>query len=297
MGKTQLCGVVTLLCLAVSISPAAADGDMEQVTGISFTPRMWLSSIDPVALPMYGGTLAVTPSFATNYSVLLTGLWGEGDGNVRVPGSTLNDSISVGVINIPVDFVVDPSIGTAESERLDVELLIRRRFPDKWFSLFFGPRYASFKETTAGTVGYKLTAAGTAVREESADLVIELESDFYGLELGLGTVAEITTDGRHSLFSNFIAAAAYTEWKATGRAMQGALPDLSLLELLGMPTEDTSGENFDQSLDTNLGYQYGGDRFGLSVRYRIFVLITKNATEQTQFTTLHGPEFGLTITM
>jgi hypothetical protein len=215
-----------------------------------------------------------------------------------VPGAELSATIPLPLVgNVPVGLVVEPSPGETEAERLDVELLVRRRFPDKWFSLFFGPRYASWQETTTGDVGYTVTLNNTVVDQQSGHLVIDLDTDFYAFEFGLGTVAEMATNGRHYLFSNFIFAAAYTKWEGTARATEGALPDPALLGVLGLPTEDTSGEQFDQSLDANLGYQYGGDRFGVSARYRVFVLATKNATDQTQFTTLHGPEIGLSITL
>ena len=48
-----------------------------------------------------------------------------------------------------------------------------------------------------------------------------------------------------------------------------------------------------EALDANLGYQYSGARLGLNLRYRVFMLSEENALEQTQFTTLHGPEVGL----
>ena len=50
VGKIQVAALgLVFVCLAAASSPSMADGDMEQVTGISITPRFWLPSIDPVA--------------------------------------------------------------------------------------------------------------------------------------------------------------------------------------------------------------------------------------------------------
>jgi hypothetical protein len=200
---------------------------------------------------------------------------------------------------VPASIVTTAAEGAADAERIDIEFLVRRLFPDKWFSLFFGPRFASWKETTTGTVGYDLLVGPIPPlvpelsQQATYDVAIDLDTELYGFEVGLGTVAEMSESGRHVLFSNFIFALAYTEWEATSVVRQDGVEDPSLSQFLGIPGGKLSGDHLSNSLDANLGYQYSGDRIGLNLRYRVFMLSEENALEQTQFTTLHGPEVGL----
>ncbi|MBU1701919.1 MAG: hypothetical protein KJ970_07275 [Candidatus Eisenbacteria bacterium] len=295
------------LFLAVFLSPAAAQYDMEQETGVSVMARSWLSAIDPIAgaiarkevylLPMLGATLSIRPGFASNYSLLVTGFYGEGEGDILIPGSAYESSVFIPLVGtVPVSLAFPDVQGTTKAERMDFEFLICRTFPGKWFSLFFGPRYASWSETSAGQVGYTLAINNSVAQDATADLILDLDSEFFGFEFGMGVVGEMTDSGRHRLFSNFIFGAAYTEWESTGRIEQGIIPPLTFLEFLGLPEPKLSGEHFNTSLDANLGYQYSGDRLGFSARYRVFVLVEENVFEQTQFTTLHGPELGLSYT-
>jgi hypothetical protein len=298
--------LVGLLFLASFCSPVFAQDDMEQETGISLTPRIWGSYIDPMAgavvkkeaymLPMFGATLAIRPGSTPNYNFLLTALFGSGEGDAIVPGSALNTSIGP----VPYSFNSELAQASTEAERLDIEFLIRRIFPGKWFSIYFGPRYASWKETTSATVGYSITVGpylgfGPWTESESADFAVDLESKFYALELGIGTVAEMSEDGAHRLFTNFVVAGAYTTWEATPNAMALQVSAETFLDFLGLPTIQIDGNNINTSIDTNLGYQYSGERLALDLRYRLFMVAEQNYVEQTQFTTLHGPELGISI--
>ncbi len=300
-----------LLCLFFIFSPAVADQEMEQETGISFMPRFWLSTIDPLTgavakkesyfLPMYGGTLSIRPSWTTKYQFLLTGMWGGGEGEINWPTQSLNTVVETGFGPVPANFYTSPASGKAEVERFDLELLVRRLFPDKWFSLFFGPRIATWKETTAGKAGYNLLVGPipplniTVSQEGNYDIAIDLDSNLYAFELGLGTVAEMSESGRHLLFSNFIFGLAYTDWKAHSQVYQNGVLDPSLSDLVGIPGGQLAGHHMGGTLDANMGYQYSGSHLGINIRYRIFMISEENALEQTQFTTLHGPEVGLVI--
>lgn len=301
---------VGFLFLAAICSPVAAQDDMEQETGISLTPRIWLSYIDPMAgavvkkeaymLPMYGATLAIRPGSTPKYNFLLTALFGGGTGDAIVPGNALNASIA----GIPFSLSSELSQASTEADRLDIEFLIRRIFPDKWFSLFFGPRYAHWKETTSGTVGYTLTVGpiptllgdiGPFSDEQSAKFALDLESDFYAFELGIGTVAEMSESGAHRLFTNFVVSAAYQSWEATPNLFDYQIALETVADFIGLPEAKISGDHIGTSIDTNVGYQYSGERLALDLRYRLFMVVEQNYLEQTQFTTLHGPELGISV--
>jgi hypothetical protein len=161
-----------------------AQDDTEIVTGIRFTPRLWLSMINPVdgqgesreqfALPFFGATLLISPAATSNTNFFLTGLYGEGEGEYFLPGY---------------------ANGEITNKRLDVEFLIRRNIPGKSVSLFFGARYINFEE---------IGAAG--------DFQVETVSDMIIAEFGVGIVTDLTENGRHRVFANLIPGIANVSW-------------------------------------------------------------------------------------
>jgi hypothetical protein len=182
--------LVLILGVAICASAFAAD-DSEDKTFIRLTPRIWFSfantindedsSTEMFYLPMYGVTLTVTPKGAPNYNFLLTGFYGEGNGDFRT--------------------AYDPP-GETEAERVDVELLVRYNFPGKNFSIFAGPRFVGFdKKDMAGSFF------------ANTDTTVTLA------EIGIGNVTNITDDGRHRFFGNFtfgVAFANYDYYDSTG---------------------------------------------------------------------------------
>ncbi len=248
MPKSIAITIVLLISLLLC-APAIAAEEEESDILFQITPRLWLSylnivndeetSTDQIFIPLFGLTVSVNPS--STWNVLLTGYYGEGDADY---------------INI------FEGTGTTEAERIDVELLLRYNFPGKKFSIFGGGRYVDFSEDSS---------AGTFQAEDDSTLFL--------LEIGMGMVAEMSDNGRHRLFSNFTAAAAFSEYEY--RDSNGYVE---------------SGDDVYPALDFNFGYQYViGSSMSFSVRYRGFVLFDENDYYHTRLNTLHGPELGLTF--
>jgi hypothetical protein len=241
---------VLFLGLIICTSAFAAD-DSEDQTSVRLTPRVWLSfanivnsedsSTEMFFLPMFGATLAVTPKGAPNYNFLLTGFYGEGSGDFRTAS--------------------DPP-GDTDAERVDVELLVRYNFPGKNFSVFAGPRFVSF---------YQEDLAGSFFAETDTTVLV--------LELGVGTVTDMTDDGRHRLFGNFTLGAGFI--------------DYDYEDSTGF-TESGSGTY--PAIDFNFGYQYSmGSASSFSIRYRGFIIFDENDFDHTRLNTFHGPEIAYTF--
>ena len=243
------------VCLSLFICSSAFAQDYETENSIiNLTPRIWYSyvnlssedysSTEMFALPLYGATLAVTPRSTPNWHYLLTGLYGEGDGEtVSAYGN-----------------------GKRDVERLDIELLARYNFPGRNFSLFVGPRYVKFDQTL-----------------NVPSFTTDLQSKIYIFELGLGTHADLTEDGRHRLFGNFTLGLGRLEW------------DYSDSD--GLTSSDSY---FAPAIDFNTGYQYAiTASTNVSLRYRLFSIVTKpevaSGYEQKKLETIHGPELTFTV--
>jgi hypothetical protein len=163
---------------------AVAQDDTEIVTGVRFTPRLWLSMFNPVdgegesreqyVIPFFGATLLISPSGTPNTNFFLTGLYGEGEGEYYRPGD---------------------AIGESTNQRLDVEFLIRRNIPGKSVSIFFGARYINFED---------VSIAGDFQAESISDMIIA--------EFGVGIVTDLTEDGRHRVFANLMPGIANASW-------------------------------------------------------------------------------------
>lgn len=174
---------VVLLSLIICSSSFASDATEAQ-TGFRLTPRLWLSYMDlqddagtsteAYFLPMFGLTASVTPKATPNLNFMLTGLYGDGDG--EYVNQWYGD-------------------GDTEGERTDIEFLVRYNFPDKSFTIFAGPRYVTFdSKATAGVFRAKTDAS------------------IFIIEVGAGTVTPISDDGRHRLFGNFTIGVAFTDY-------------------------------------------------------------------------------------
>ncbi|MGD2271857.1 MAG: hypothetical protein PVI06_15755 [Desulfobacterales bacterium] len=249
--KSNLHKISVLFFSFIICSSVVAADSSEDETLLRVTPRLWLSFANTISsedsstemffLPMFGATLAVTPRGAPYYNFLLTGLYGEGDGDFAALSGSRGDS---------------------EAERVDVEFLVRYNYPGKNFSVFVGPRFVNF---------YQEDAAGA--------LFAETDTSVWVLELGIGTVTNITDDGRHRFFGNFTLGAAFVDYDyddSTGW------------------TESGSGTY--PAIDFNFGYQYSiGLSSSFSIRYRGFLIFDENDFDQTKLDTFHGPELALTI--
>jgi len=215
------------------------------------TPRVWFSKIsnldepffessEDVFVPLYGGTVTFIPTKIPNWNFSFTALYGEGTGNfLRVLES------------------VTLARGTQKIERTDIELLSQYNIPGRNFYLLFGGRYVKFDTTkSAGSFWSK--------------------SDGYnfGAELGFGLVADITEDGEHRAFGNF----------------------LLLLVASGFEFKDSDGfrgsdESAEIGFDTYLGYQWLIQDFAnIAFRYRLFLETQTNDRRQEEVIIVYGPE-------
>ena len=147
-------------------------------------------------------------------------------------------------------------------ERTDVEFLVRYNFPGKKFSIFGGARYVDFKEDNI-----------------TPSFLAEDDMTLWLAEVGFGMVADMSDNGRHRLFGNFIAAAAFGEWEY--RDTNGYVD---------------SDDSVEPAFDFNFGYQYViGSHLSFSVRYRAFIIFDTNDYDHRRLNTLHGPEVALAI--
>jgi len=175
--------ILTVCCLAVFLSFPVFCQAEEDRTGwrLGVTPRLWVSAISvpdednvshgTVLVPLFGGTLSLSPGFAPNVTLLATGFYGKGDGD--------------GV------FTDTDTDGTIDLKRKDLEVLLRYSFSGTGFNISAGGRYVeviSEFETDSGLSAF-------SNRDET--------EAWFG-EIGVGFVNDITEDGRHRMFANLI---------------------------------------------------------------------------------------------
>ncbi len=165
-----------VLCPAVGMAQEAESG-----WRFGFIPRLWVTattvpdednvSNGTVLIPLFGGTVSISPGFAPNISVLATGFYGKNDGD--------------GV------FTPTGTDGELEIKRKDFEILLRYVFTGTGVNVNFGGRFVEFIsefDASSGLGGFSNRG----------------ETKVYLGEVGLGFVNDISEDGRHRLFANLI---------------------------------------------------------------------------------------------
>lgn len=155
---------------------------------ISVTPRVWITQVnltesegfdsEAVIVPMYGGSITITPPSAPNFSILATGFYGEGKGEAFGRDADVRD-------------------GDSEVTRTDIEILLRYHIPETQLVVFGGPRYVTFD---------------TSFEFSSFD--VDLTSKIWVVEMGVGAFANITESGRHRAFGNFTLGVAFEEFES-----------------------------------------------------------------------------------
>jgi hypothetical protein len=253
---------MAVLCVVVGLSSVAAQEEAQSESTFSITPRIWFGNLDQVegegerieafVIPLAGLTLTFSPRSLPNTNFLLTILAGEGDGDFvyyQIPG------------------------GTAEAERLDIEFLVRRNFPNRTFSFFYGARFIEFDDTNTIMCSSCFFAPFYKAEATSNVLVAEV---------GVGGVSDITEDSRHRLFGYVTLGYAYSDWE--WEAIEGGTPF----------TEDGTGT--DLAWDLNFGYQWHiSPKISFSGRLRGFFIPEKNDEGLEKLTSILGPDFALTI--
>jgi hypothetical protein len=176
--------------VAMSVGSAApSSAEMGDQSWVSVTPRTWLAFVDTIDydvlvkkiefVPMFGGSVAITPPMLPGFSVIFTGLYGTGGDYALFRDLSL---------------VPSPVKTDADIERRDLELLLRYQIPDSPVSVFLGPRFVDFDEEY--TFG--------AFRLKS-------ESEVIAIEVGLGVAGDLDDDGRHRYFGNIMTGAAFED--------------------------------------------------------------------------------------
>lgn len=168
---------------------------------VSIMPRVWITQVNlaesaafdsgAVIVPMYGGSITVTPPGTPNFSILATGFYGKGKGEARTDdtGFDLNSKI----------------------ERTDIEILFRYHFPETQFVVFGGPRYVTFDTS------YEFA--------EIPSFRVNLTSDIWVLEIGGGAFANLGETGRHRFFGNFTLGVAFEDFESKPTGEFGAFEE------------------------------------------------------------------------
>jgi hypothetical protein len=250
---------VLLLVLPLTVSPAARAAEAEETMRSDvfvITPRLWYGSyVSPKELesfqtqesfrvPMAGVSLTYAPKAVPDLSFLVTALRGDGQGTL------FDDSFGV---------------GTTSSERTDLELLARYNLMGARLSLLGGWRRVKF--TIEDKVGVFASTTDVSVA---------------GPELGLGSTQDLTRDGRHQVFGNFVAL--YSRYHHDYRDNFGFVENRSFRSW---------------GLDMNLGYQFWfTPSSSFSARYRMFTFEYEGTFGNMRYKDLavfHGPEIGLSL--
>jgi len=171
---------------------ASAEGGSDKWFNIE--PRVWLTqvnTIDDVDLnrstyfvPMYGGSISITPPPLPGWSLLVTGLYGTGEADALFTGFVAG----TGAVSVP---------GTSELTRTDVEGLIRFRIPNVNAYVFTGPRYVRFDELATSPL-----APGQRIQSDNRLIIIEF---------GAGAFAGLDDAERHRVFGNLTTGAAFLD--------------------------------------------------------------------------------------
>lgn len=222
---------------------------------ISVTPRVWITHVNPtessgfdssaVLVPMYGGSITITPPSAPDFSIVATAFYGKGEGEAFGRDADVLD-------------------GDSEITRTDIELLLRYRIPETQLIVFGGPRYVTYDQNF-----------------EFDSFDVDTTSKIWIVEAGIGAFGDITESGRHRFFGNLTLGLAFDTFESkTDR-------DLSF---------DGKEDQTTGTVDVNLGYQYLiADWVSFNFRYRMFTIFTEDDFEQSDLTTIHGPELGLAL--
>ncbi|HKU48139.1 MAG TPA: hypothetical protein VJQ58_14740 [Burkholderiales bacterium] len=250
---------VLLLALPLACVPAARAAEAEEAMRSDvfvITPRLWYATYsspteveaeqarESVRVPMAGVSLTYAPKSAPNLAILATAMRGDGEG-------TLIDQFF--------------GVGTTSTERRDLELLVRYNLLGARLYVLGGWRHVKF------TVDDRIGA-----------FVAHTDVTVSGPEFGFGSTQDLTRDGRHQVFGNFVAL--YSRYQHDYRDNAGFVENHSFRSW---------------GLDLNLGYQFWiTPSFNFSARYRMFTFEYKQALGSSGYkdsAIFYGPEIGLSL--
>jgi hypothetical protein len=160
---------------------------------VSIMPRVWITQVNlaesaafddgAVIVPMYGGSITVTPPGTPNFSIVATGFYGKGKGEACAG-----------------DFCPPEEELSSKIERTDIEILFRYHLPETQFVVFGGPRYVTFDTS------YEF--------DEFPSIGVDETSDIWVLEIGGGAFANLGETGRHRFFGNFTLGVAFEDYES-----------------------------------------------------------------------------------
>ena len=185
--------MMAAMALQSSLEGASTKSNWRSSIGdvVSITPRVWITQVNltesesfdsgAVIVPMYGGSITITPPGTPNFSILATGFYGTGKGEA---------------------FGRDPDVleGDSKIERTDIELLVRYRIPETQLIVFGGPRYVTFDQSF-----------------EFSSFDVDQTSEIWVIEAGIGAFANLTDNGRHRFFGNFTVGAAFEAFESKAK--------------------------------------------------------------------------------
>jgi len=255
----------------VSILSANAAAQDQERSGWQFgiTPRLWVSALTipdednvssgAVFIPLYGGTVSVSPGFAPNVTLLVTGLRGNGSGDIVFnPGGFVPGGCA-------------RCAGTQNVARTDFEALLRYSFANG-INVSAGGRYVKFVSDVSAQTVYLGPDTGARFSNHAENTIL------LG-EIAVGFVHEVSQDGRHRVFGNLIG--------AFGSIKNKFQDSLGTNQSSSSPTV---------GMDVNVGYEYWFTPYtNIGLRYRSFVLAANNDYDLVKFFSIHGPEFFMGV--
>lgn len=236
--------VAAVLVLAAALNIAGTtQASAQEAPRFSISPRFFLTTIsgpeneDQPLLALYG--LSGSVRIAPQWDLSVTGLYGEGSA-----GS--------------FDSVKESSI-----ERLDMEAMIRYRFPESSGYLVGGYR--------------NINVIDNETRNNVFDS--ESETNIHVAQFGGGFATRLSKSGRHAAFANLVLGVGVTD--SSFNSADGS-------------TGETTGSTT-TLLDGNIGYQYSfSQSLSLSARYRM-IFVNIEVDNNTNAGSVHGPEIALTF--
>lgn len=263
-----LLSFVLLMGFLFPILAMAGDGEGNE-TRFSVTPRFWLSFFnfpdeddatrEVSILPLYGGTIGVSPGFLPNFDILVTAFHGTAD-NADI---IFQDSL-IGLGQVTLE-------GESDQERTDIEGLLRYHFPQAGVFIAGGARYVKVNIDDKFS-----TVFGTYKRKTEIKLILG--------EIATGLHRDLSEDGLHRGFGNLTVLAGHSD--STFKENRSIAP--------GNPNFNSSDKSFIYGADINAGYQFWFLPNGnVSLRYRMFVLLGENDFGLLKTTTVHGPEASI----
>lgn len=237
----------------------------EPSTWVTVSPRTWMSQIQTsdsssliaggIFIPMFGGSLAVTPPMLPRVSLVVTALYGKGDSSARfttVAGGERR------VVKSDLD-----------AERYDVEALLRYQLSRLPIYVFLGGRFVRFEQEIDGD--------GAVLGHVS----IDSDSDLWILKGGVGAASALDERGKHRLFANAAVGVGFSDIETDVRIDAGSI------------RTSQSADDEVPTLDINAGYQHSFNSWlAFEFRYRSNWVFRDDEFDQLSTNFAHGPELS-----